>query len=180
MNNPLAFWYLYNSLKELTAIILQLDTSYGERRLWLVRNSLKQTSDGSPYCFQGKFVKDLQVSPFMPQDDSTSYIVDSSDPCSSKGGEVNILVTLKHGDRTLMVTSVKPDGSSLNAATASIWSSIAFMVKWWWVPISTVVTWRILSQAAKVYAAHRKKIVIAIRPEPIRTTTAPPASAVEQ
>ncbi|VUC32371.1 unnamed protein product [Clonostachys rosea] len=178
-NNPLAFWYLYNSDKELTALILQLDTSYGERRLWFVRNSLQKQAKGSPYCFQGKFVKDLQVSPFMPLGSDTSYIVDTSDPCASTNGRVNILITLKKGDKTLMTASVKPHSPSLDIPTASTWSSLIFLWKWWWVPMATVVTCRILGQAAKIYLTQRKKIKVQTREEPIKTVTAKPARTVE-
>lgn len=72
-------------------MIVQLQTSYGERRLWLVQNSQKDTQAKLPYCFKGKFEKDIQVSPFTP---STSYIIRSSDPCSAPLSGLNIMIEL--------------------------------------------------------------------------------------
>ena len=109
LNNPLAFWYLYNTNKELTAMIVQLQTSYGERRLWLTRNSRKNASKNGRFCFRGEFKKDLQVSPFTPLE--ASYVIDSSDPCATPLKSLNIVVTLKKDSKAVMqaeVTSTRP------------------------------------------------------------------------
>jgi DUF1365 family protein len=99
LNNPLAFWYLYDGERNLTAMIVQLQTSYGERRLWLTRNELPQSSGPGIHSFQGRFNKDLQVSPFTPT--SASYVIKSSDPCLAPLRELNIMVTLKQGERAV-------------------------------------------------------------------------------
>ena len=93
---PLSFWYLYSSEKKLTAMIVQLQTPYGERRLWLTRNLRTNHSDTSPYCFRGEFDKDLQISPFTPV--AASYVVESSDPCAEVLDKLKIMVTLKLGN----------------------------------------------------------------------------------
>ena len=176
-NNPLAYWYLYDASKHLTAMILQLDTSYGDRRMWFVENTLPKDYAGL-YRFRGCFVKDLQVSPFMPLG-QTTYQVDSTDPCDSKDDTVRILVKIKHGEETMMVTSVSPRGAPLDISTAGFSSALYFVLRWWWVPMSTVVVTRILSQAAKIYLRNRKAITLATRPEPPPTTVAKPARTPE-
>lgn len=45
-------------------MIVQLQMSYGERWLWLTRNCRASAPGNGPYCFKGKFDKDLQASTF--------------------------------------------------------------------------------------------------------------------
>ncbi|KAJ5117541.1 hypothetical protein N7448_011173 [Penicillium atrosanguineum] len=179
LSNPLSFWYLYGSNKELSAMIVQLQTSYGERRLWLTRNCRKNTSRSGPYCFQGKFDKDLQVSPFTPL--SASYVIDSSDPCAAPLDKLKVMVTLKQGKKTIMHAVVNSTGPPLDAATASVGSSVLFLIKWWWVPMCAVVVFRILSKAAKIYLTHSDdELNIQTRAEPVRTAIAKSARLSER
>jgi DUF1365 family protein len=66
-DNPLEIWYLYATDREHTAIIPELNTSYSERRMWLVRQALPPKFDfmkpkNSLYAFQGHFVKGIHSS----------------------------------------------------------------------------------------------------------------------
>ncbi|KAJ6127768.1 hypothetical protein N7471_008985 [Penicillium samsonianum] len=179
LNNPLSFWYLYNNRKELTAMIVQLQTSYGERRLWLTRNCRAGVPGNGPYFFQGKFDKDLQVSPFTPI--TASYIIDSSDPCAALLEKFKLMVTLKRGRETVINAVVNSTGPPLDAATASLGSSLLFLAKWWWVPMCSVVVFRILFKAAKIYLTHNEREPnIQTRAEPITTAIAKSARLSER
>jgi DUF1365 family protein len=181
VDNPLGFWYLYTAAKELTAIIPELNTSYGERRMWLVRNSLAKDSTSStkrksPYCFRGHFSKDIYVSPFMPP--GGGYTIDTCDPCASESNQLDILVTLTkpEGGPTL-VTRVTSSEPGLDVAAASMWGKLSFLVRWCYVPTCTVMTYRILSQAARIYLKAPRTFT---RPEPVRTALGKPARVVER
>ena len=184
VDNPLGFWYLYSADKKLTAIITELNTSYGERRLWLVRQQLPEKSSPdkvgatSPYVFRGRFHKDIHVSPFMP---STGwYIVDTSDPCRPrKPGQLDILVTLASPDnKPLMVTRVSSTAPALDVPRSSMRERISFLVGWWWVATCTVMTYRILSHAARIYFLKATRYWT--RPEPKKTALGKPARTVER
>lgn len=184
VDNPLGFWYLYSADKKLTAIITELNTSYGERRLWLVRQQLPEKSSPdkvgatSPYVFRGRFHKDIHVSPFMP---STGwYIVDTSDPCAPrKPGQLDILVTLASPDnKPLMVTRVSSTAPALDVPRSSMRERISFLVGWWWVATCTVMTYRILSHAARIYFLKATRYWT--RPEPKKTALGKPARTVER
>lgn len=97
----------------------------------------KKRSGNGIYCFQGKFDKDVQVSPFTPL--RASYVIGSSDPCAAPLDKLKIMVTLKHGKKTVMHAVVYSTGPPLDAATASLGSSVLFLMKWWWVPMCAVV-----------------------------------------
>jgi DUF1365 family protein len=155
-------------------MIVQLQTSYGERRLWLTRNCQESGAKPGPYSFKGKFDKDLQISPFTPNE--ANYVIESSDPCRTPLHGLKILVTLKEGDKTVMHGVVTTTSPPLNAETASLGVSVAFLARWWWVPMCAVVVFRILSKAAKIYLTHSlRELNIQKRPEP--TTTAVSKSA---
>ena len=160
-------------------MIVQLQTSYGERRLWFTRNCRKNCSGGNPYCFRGKFDKDLQVSPFTPL--RARYVIDSSDPCAAPLKKLKIMVTLKQENKTVMHAVVNSTAPPLDAATASLGSSVIFLVKWWWVPMCAVVVFRILSKAAKIYLTHSdNELNIQRRAEPLRTAIAKSARLSER
>lgn len=179
VDNPLGFWYLYTSEKKLTAIVPELNTSYGERRMWLVRQSLPQKSDSTPskaslYSFRGNFGKDIHVSPFMPP--SGGYTIDTCDPCASSG-RLEILVTLTKPDGgPLLITRVSSTAPGLNASTASLREKLAFLARWCYIPTTTVMTYRILTQAARIYLKAPR---VWKRPEPIKTALGKPARVVE-
>ncbi|KAJ6118896.1 hypothetical protein N7471_013516 [Penicillium samsonianum] len=179
LNNPLSFWYLYNTRRELTAMIVQLQTSYGERRLWLTRNCRMEAPRNGPYCFKGKFDKDLQVSPFTPI--AASYVIDSSDPCAAPLDKLKIMVTLKKGRETVVNAVVNSTCPPLDAVSASLGSSLLFLVKWWWVPMCSVVVFRILFKAAKIYLTHNEKeLNIQTRAEPTTNAIAKSARLSER
>jgi hypothetical protein len=86
------------------------------------------------------------------------------------------MVTLKEGNETVMHGVVNSTGLPLDAATTSLGFSIRFLMSWWWVPMCSVVVFRILFKAAKIYLTHNEKeLNIQTRAEP--TTTAISKSA---
>ncbi len=151
--------------------------------MWLVRQELPPTSTSSkeskksPYSFRGRFTKDIHVSPFMPLG---WYTVDTSDPCApSKPGQLDILVTLTSPEgKPLMVARVASSQPGLDASRASMWEKISFLVRWWYVATCTVMTYRILSEAARIYFV--KATQYWTRREPPRTALGRPARTVER
>lgn len=150
--------------------------------MWLVRQVLKpqlesEKSRKSPYTFRGHFGKDIHVSPFMPSAGG-GYTIDTCDPCASSSNQLDILVTLTKAEGgPLLVTRVTSSSPGLDASEASMWEKLTFLVRWCYVPTTTVMTYRILSQAARIYLKAPR---VWIRPEPIKTALGKPAKAVER
>ncbi|PGH14618.1 hypothetical protein AJ79_02953 [Helicocarpus griseus UAMH5409] len=175
--NPLGFWYLYSAEKKLTAIIVELNTSFNERRLWLVRATPGYQPKNGPYVFRGEFDKDAFVSPFMPLS-PCGYIINMSDPCANENNEIDILITLRKKEGgSLMVTRVISTAPGLNASTASMWEKLKFIARWCYVPSATTTTYRILSQAARIYTKAPRTYA---RPEACTKVLGRPARAVER
>ncbi|KAH8646865.1 hypothetical protein BX600DRAFT_156434 [Xylariales sp. PMI_506] len=181
VDNPLGFWYLYSAEKVLTAIIPELNTSYGERRMWLVRQALPPKPEGeprstSPYSFRGHFGKDIHVSPFMPP--TGGYTIDTCDPCASTSNQLDILVTLtKPEGGPAMVTRVTSRAPGLDVSEASLREKLSFILLWWYIPTCTFMTYRILAEAARIYL---KAPSTWSRPEPLKTALGKPARVVEK
>lgn len=147
--------------------------------MWLVRQQLSPKSDSkSRYVFRGRFCKDIHVSPFMPP--TGWYTVDTSDPCApSKPGQLDILVTLTSPEgKPLMVTRVESTEPGLDVSRASMWEKVSFLAQWWYVATCTVITYKILSQAARIYFV--KATQTWTRREPRRTALGKPARMVER
>lgn len=68
---------------------------------------------------------------------------------------------------------VNSTGPPLDAATASLGSSLLFLAKWWLVSMCSVVVFRILFKAAKIYLTYNEReLNIQTRAEPITTAIA--------
>jgi len=171
----LSYWYLYSADKKLTAVIVEVNTSFSERRLWLARQTLSlEFQAKGPYSFRGHFGKDIFVSPFNPR--AGRYTVDTSDPCASPT-QLDILITIAReegGPRIVTrVTSTEP---SLDVSTASLREKATFLARWFWVPMNMVISFRILSQAARIYIKGGQTLD---RPEAVRTNIGRAARVVE-
>jgi len=148
--------------------------------MWLVRQALDrkepiETKRKSPYVFRGHFSKDIHVSPFMPL--HGGYTIDTSDPCDSPTNSLDILVTLtKPEGGPLLVTRVTSSAPGIDASAASPWAKASFLARWALIPSTTVMTYRILSQAARIYWKAPRTWT---RPEPIKTALGKPARHVE-
>ncbi|KAJ5300212.1 hypothetical protein N7508_007455 [Penicillium antarcticum] len=95
--------------------------------------------------------------------------------------KLKIMVTLKEGNETVMHGVVNSTGLPLDAATATVGSSIRFLVSWWWVPMCSVVVFRILFKAAKIYLTHnRKELNIQTRAENTKTAISKSARLSER
>lgn len=82
--NPVSFWYLYDSSKTLAAMILEVNNTFGERRMYLLMREeppmrgKKATAAGGTTWFTQKWPKDFHVSPFNSR--KGSYKLRANDP----------------------------------------------------------------------------------------------------
>lgn len=144
--------------------------------MWFMRNSIKSKSEKSLYAFRGKWVKDLQVSPFLPTSGCT-YTFESSDPATNDMLEL-MLVLRGQGKPTIIsrVTSVAP---SLQLSTATMTENVWFLIRWWYSPMSSWVVFRMLSLAFRILLIKRPKNIFTC-PEPPATSIGQRAGVVEK
>ncbi|KAL2167598.1 hypothetical protein VTG60DRAFT_1073 [Thermothelomyces hinnuleus] len=199
--NPVSFWYLYDAGKRLAAMILEVNNTFDERRMYfLTEDSVSESqSDGYSTCswgeqqsrrpsqriscehtFRQAWPKDFHVSPFNSR--NGSYTLTASDPLASVGVQgmaapISITITLlsSKGDPK-MVATLSSAGDPLEPSTMTSRQKACFLASWWHVGFLTYP--RILKQAAALFFRHR--LHVWFRPEPLKGTLSRRATAAER
>ena len=184
--NPVSFWYLYGQDRQLKAMILEVNNTFDERRLYFLKNSNEEigppqadeltknselslkplNSLKSPAKFTNTWRKDFHVSPFNSR--KGSYRLTAHDPFATnltKPGFINNTITLRsskaHAKLVARIFSTEP---SIDPSVMSSWQKIGFIASWWWVGFLTFP--RIVREAGKLF--FRRKLHVWYRPEVLR------------
>ncbi|KAH6697586.1 hypothetical protein F5X68DRAFT_257723 [Plectosphaerella plurivora] len=178
--NPVSFWYLYSAAKELTAMILEVNNTFGERRMYLLEaeKSPDSATTGEQQRFTHAWPKDFHVSPFNSRFGSYSLVIRDILAASSKGSTaLDGTITLKSSkDHAKIVARLFATGSSVDPAAMGSLQRARFLLAWWWVGFVTFP--RIVKEAGKLF--FQRKLHVWFRPEPLQTTIAREATAAER
>ena len=182
--NPVSFWYIYNKRKELKAMILEVNNTFGERRIYFLRDTgpnsvpnatsltnsaraksqeldipdMSGFSQAATTRFSSSWAKDFHVSPFNSR--KGAYSVSAENPLGK--GKINNTITLSSSKgHPKLVARVFSTGDSIDPSEMGIWGICRFVAAWWWVGFMTFP--RILREAAKLFL--RRKLHIWYRPE---------------
>ncbi|KEQ76521.1 hypothetical protein M436DRAFT_38445 [Aureobasidium namibiae CBS 147.97] len=170
--NPVSFWYIYDTSKKLTMMVLEVNNTFGERRLYLLKAEEKATDESVPDGFEAparatKFtnawVKDFHVSPFNSR--KGTYSLTAADPVAAlkSGAKVldNIVVLNSSKAHAKLVARVYSDGDHMDPTTMTTSQVINLLASWFWVGFLTFP--RIIAQAYKLY--FKRKLHVWFRPE---------------
>ena len=159
--NPISFWYLYNRDQDLRAMILEVNNTFDERRMYFLEShqSVKEADNST---FKHEWNKDFHVSPFNSR--NGSYKLSAMDPFLRKGSLEqrvdNRIVLANTGGKSRFVARVFSSETAIDAASLTKWQSLAFMFRWWWVGLMT--TSRTLREARTLWM---KRLKVFYRPE---------------
>ncbi|CAK7206995.1 hypothetical protein SEUCBS139899_009803 [Sporothrix eucalyptigena] len=191
--NPISFWYLYDEGKTLAAMVLEVNNTFGERRMYYLTpgNTAKGKEKTGETLFKQTWPKDFHVSPFNSR--KGSYELLANDPLapSMEGtGPITATVVLRsshthskivarllserHGETNsngVTVTTHAQDPAAMN-----LWHKIKFLASWWWVGFATFP--RILKHAGILFL--RKRLHVWFRPEPLAKSMGRLADATEK
>ena len=162
--NPVSFWYLYSEGMKLKAMILEVNNTFDERRLYFLPGALDSNSKTK---FIDQWRKDFHVSPF--NDREGSYSMTAADPFNLSTAEqtVDNNIVLKSQDgKPKLVARVLSTSSGVPAASLNKTQTLVFVLRWCWVGFMTNP--RILKEARKLWM--RKKLDLFYRPEIERTS----------
>ncbi|KAG4414875.1 hypothetical protein IFR04_012013 [Cadophora malorum] len=180
-SNPVSIWHLYSSSKELTALILEVNNTFDEKRIYFLEpgQSLSESKDEvQPLRYTGTWPKDFYVSVFNSR--NGSYSLSASDPLypnMSRGGPINTTITLNNSSsHAKLVARVYSTSEALDPATMSVWAKTRFIASWWWVGLATFP--RTVKEALTLLMT--KGMPWVFRPEPRRETIARKADEMEQ
>ncbi|KAF5010018.1 hypothetical protein FDECE_3797 [Fusarium decemcellulare] len=177
--NPVSFWFLYSHDKVLSAIVLEVNNTFGERRPYLVTRDFEaeakhirgHNADSEQNEYQrarvkASWQKDFHVSPFNSRKGSYSLL--ASDPLGPemegfRGIDITINLSSSKGHSKL-VARLFSEGEALNPDTFSVIQKAEFLLGWFWVGFVTFP--RIVKEAAALF--FKRGLHVWYRPEPLK------------
>jgi hypothetical protein len=182
-SNPLSVWYLYSSSRELSALILEVNNTFDERRIYFVEPDRKSEPNSSTPSslskprYKSAWTKDFYVSVFNSRAGSYSLAAyDPFFPNLSSPGTINSTVTLSSPEgKAKLIARIYSVDDQIDPATMSVWQKTRFLASWWWVGLATFP--RTIQQA--VIILFKKKLPWVFRPEPKGSTIARHADEAE-
>lgn len=192
--NPVSFWYLYDSDDSLKYMILEVNNTFDERRLYLLKAEGKPNDDDDvreladetteppkpvhTVKFSNVWKKDFHVSPF--NDRSGSYSLVASNPLDSvlTGDRMidNTIVLRTPEGHAKLVARVYSEGPPKDPAKLGALSLVRVLFAWSWTGFVTFP--RILREAWKLY--FRRGLNVYFRPEVANTSIGRQHSHEEQ
>ena len=192
--NPVSFWYLYDEKKELKAMILEVNNTFDERRVYFLKgteldNGICDDENGDPTTgksglsdsqgqkssvesvpgrFTNSWPKDFHVSPFNSR--KGAYSLSASDPFfpHSKGSAatlVNNTITLSSSKQhPKLIARVFSSSDGIDPCKVDGWDAFKLIAAWWWVGFVTYP--RIVREAGKLF--FRRKLHVWFRPEVLK------------
>ncbi|KAK3360268.1 hypothetical protein B0T25DRAFT_565187 [Lasiosphaeria hispida] len=199
--NPVSFWYLYDADRSLAAMILEVNNTFDERRMYFLtadnNDELVKQIDGLPgsrtdkeqlvtnmrqsapsgATFKQSWPKDFHVSPFNSR--KGSYSLTASDPLSplmqGTGPVVNTINLVSSKGHGKLVARLIPEGAAINPYTMTPYGKFIFLASWWWVGFLTFP--RIVKEAGALF--FRRKLHVWFRPEPLKESIGRNADVTE-
>ncbi|KAF4975265.1 hypothetical protein FZEAL_7932 [Fusarium zealandicum] len=189
--NPVSFWFLYSSAKVLSAIVLEVNNTFGERRPYLVIRDFeaeaKHIEDQTPNSeskephrarVKATWQKDFHVSPFNSRKGSYSLL--ARDPLGPgmegfRGIDMTINLGSSKGHPKL-VARLFSEGEALDPDALNVIARATFLLSWFGVGFVTFP--RIVKEAALLF--FKRGLHVWYRPEPLKESMGRLADSTEK
>jgi hypothetical protein len=179
--NPVSFWYIYDHSDQLCWMILEVNNTFGERRMYLVNSAmerLRSKPDDSPSQLRGIWAKDFHVSPFNSR--KGSYTFAATNPfrgglCCFPGIDNKIVLASSKGHNKL-ITRLFSDDVPIVPEELDWGDCTVFLAQWCWLGIFTFP--RILKEAFILFFWHH--LYVWLRPEVKPTSICREATPTEK
>ncbi|KAL6834876.1 hypothetical protein V8C40DRAFT_97268 [Trichoderma camerunense] len=184
--NPVSFWYLYSPDWTLSAVVVEMNNIFGERRPYLV---LRDTTDDAtritsnegfqptPVWVNASWKKDFHMSPFNSRKGSYSLL--ARDPFEGNmegfsGIDISLnLVSSK--DQPKLDVRLYSEDKALGTSHMGPLEQAKFVLTWFWVGFLTFP--RMVRQAASLF--FYQQLHIWYRPEPLKDSIGSLADTTE-
>lgn len=147
--NPVSFWYLYDIEEDLKAMILEVNNTFDERRMYFLQSSRRGAR------FSNAWQKDFHVSPF--NDREGNYSLTAEDPFARRKTKQPpnifnkiILSSPPPDSKPKLTARLNTNGRPLDPAQMNTSSTFRFIMRWCWVGFLTNP--RILREAYTLWA----------------------------
>ena len=184
--NPVSFWYLYSIDHELEAMILEVNNTFDERRMYFLEAQIPaQASEHTPTpdmaqhrVFSSNWQKDFHVSPFNSR--KGSYALRALDIHPFEGsvpGRISNSITLTTSDgQPKLNARISSMRAPVDATKIGAVQSRTLILQWFWVGFVTFP--RILREACKLY--FRRGLHVWFRPEVTSASICRQSTALEK
>jgi Protein of unknown function (DUF1365) len=201
--NPVSFWYLYTADKQLAAMILEVNNTFDERRIYFLprgelplerqipgdqaeregasvesAESSAATRSNPTAKFRQSWPKDFHVSPFNSRKGFYSLL--AHDPWNLDKinlGRVENAISLESSKgHAKLEARLFSDGEPVDPTTMGAFAKLKFLVAWWWVGFVTFP--RIVKEAGLLF--FRRNLHVWYRPEPLKESIGRKADATER
>ncbi|OWP01756.1 hypothetical protein B2J93_2348 [Marssonina coronariae] len=181
-SNPVSIWHLYSASKELKALILEVNNTFDEKRIYFLEAASEASfavADEAPKPprYTGTWQKDFYVSTFNSR--NGSYSLSASDPlypAMSQAGPISTTITLKNSSsKPKLVARLYSTEEALDPTTLGVWAKTSFIARWWWVGLATFP--RTVKEALRLLLG--KGLPWVFRPEPRKETMSRRADPTE-
>jgi len=160
--NPVSFWYLFSAEREVKAMILEVNNTFDERRLYFLEADAiaKGPQDMD---FSVSWRKDFHVSPF--NDREGSYRLRAQDLGLTESNLLrsvsNRITLVDHDGAAKLVARIFSEHAPIGASTTRLNDSMWLLLRYGWTGFITFP--RILREAWKLY--FKRRLEIWFRPE---------------
>lgn len=144
-------------------MILEVNNTFGERRIYLLHLDAAQSTSGTTNQFSQKWPKDFHVSPFNSR--KGAYSLSTSNAFRNgyiiSPGIDNIIVLKSSKDHTKLFARLVSSDVSIDMDNASLSCVLPFVIQWAWLGFFTFP--RILKEAFVLFFS--RKLHVWLRPE---------------
>ncbi|KAH7093756.1 hypothetical protein FB567DRAFT_180333 [Paraphoma chrysanthemicola] len=191
--NPVSFWYIYDVDHQLKKMILEVNNTFGERRLYLLDGSNvvnpNSTGDseipetevplGAKSRFTDRWVKDFHVSPFNSRKGSYVLKAQNPFPVVTHDSPVvdNTITLISSKDHAKLVARLSSTGPAIELSRLGVLGASRIILSWWWIGFMTFP--RIVKEAFKLF--FKRKLHVWFRPEVLSSSIgrAPTSTEIE-
>ncbi|KAF2663719.1 DUF1365-domain-containing protein [Microthyrium microscopicum] len=176
--NPVSFWYIYDHRDALTTMILEVNNTFGERRMYLLKDTPNDlAADANSSRFRNHWEKDFHVSPFNSRKGhySLSALNPFRDGTIKAPGIDNNIVLTSSKSHAKLVARLLSDGSPLDLSSVSTATILQLVLQWCWLGIFTFP--RIIKEAFVLF--FQRKLHVWLRPEVVASSASRAPNATE-
>lgn len=174
----MSFWYIYDKDHKLIMMVLEVNNTFDERRMYLLKGKDQSSHDSTDSSvFTDTWAKDFHVSPFNSR--KGTYSLKVKDPFDKQHyGPCTIdnVITLKSSqDHVKLVARVFSTTDAVLPAELSLLSAAGFVLKYGWIGFLTSP--RIVYEAARLF--FKRSLHVWFRPEIVNTSIGRAATVEE-
>ncbi|CAF9913561.1 MAG: hypothetical protein GOMPHAMPRED_007964 [Gomphillus americanus] len=165
--SPVSFWFLFSSNLRLEAMILEVNNTFDERRMYFMKRGIDTDIDamGEEAKFAHTWPKDFHVSPFNSR--KGDYSLAAINPFTSTNPKIDNVITLKSSKgHTKIIARLFSTDPAIDPAHMGDLETIRLVSSWFWTGFLTFP--RILKEAAILFFKH--KLHVWYRPEVAKTS----------